>query len=269
MSKNHAVPDNGAGRASKLELALGLGINDFKTRFAGSFLGAIWALIVPMVTVLMYWFVFQIAMGSDQVDGHPFVLWLIAGLTPWMFFQEAAQSGCDALRSYSYLVKKVTFDIEILPMVKVMSAFVAHLGFLVIVLILYTAMGRFPGLWLLQVLYFSFCLAFLTLGMAYLTSAVTVFFQDMRQLVTVGIQVGTWITPILWQLDRLPAKYHWLFRLNPVNYAVEGYRDALLYKSWFWERPRYMLYFWCVAIVIYVAGVRVFRKLRPHFADVL
>ena len=103
---------------SNRKLIWDLSKNDFKTRFAGSYLGIIWAFVQPIVTVLVYWFVFEKGMHASGINLRsgitaPFVLWLIAGLVPWFFFQEVLSGGTNALMEYSYLVKKVVFQIDI------------------------------------------------------------------------------------------------------------------------------------------------------------
>ncbi len=105
--------------------------NDLKSRFAGSYFGTVWAFIQPIVTILVYYFVFGIAMrgGAASGDGTPFVLYLVSGIVPWMYFQEGLVNGTNAFLEYSYLVKKVVFDISVLPVVKLLSALVIHLFF--------------------------------------------------------------------------------------------------------------------------------------------
>ena len=90
--------------------------NDFKTKYAGSYLGIVWAFVQPVVTILVYWFVFS-AVRNPAGREVPFVLWMMAGLVPWFFFQDALNSGAGALIEYSYLVKKVVFKIEVLPVI--------------------------------------------------------------------------------------------------------------------------------------------------------
>lgn len=119
---------------SNRKLIWDLSKNDFKTRFAGSYLGIIWAFVQPIVTVLVYWFVFEKGMHASGINLRsgitaPFVLWLIAGLVPWFFFQEVLSGGTNALMEYSYLVKKVVFQIDILPIIKLISALFVHLFF--------------------------------------------------------------------------------------------------------------------------------------------
>jgi teichoic acid transport system permease protein len=254
---------------ANFRLILSLAWNDFRTKYAGSMFGTLWAFAYPVVTVVMYWFVFQVGMGSGPVHGHPFVLWLVAGLVPWMYFQDALNFGTDALRGYSFLVKKISFNISILPAVRVVSAFYVHAAFLVISLTLFTVMEGFPGIQILQVLYYSFCTTALALGIVFFTSAVAVFFRDITQVIMIGLQVGTWATPILWQLERIDPRLHFFFKLNPMNYVVQGYRNALLYRTWFWEQPRYTAYFWVFTLIVYMIGVSSFQKLKKHFADVL
>ncbi len=107
-------------------LVLSLAKNDFKTKYAGSYLGIVWAFIQPIVTVFVYWFVFGLALRGGADRGVPFVLWLVAGLVPWFFFQDALIGGTNSLLEYNYLVKKVVFNIRILPIVKVISALFVH-----------------------------------------------------------------------------------------------------------------------------------------------
>ena len=106
--------------------------NDFKKRYAGSYMGAVWAMIQPVVTVAMYYVVFDKIMGNglDRGTGDvPFVLFLTAGLVPWFYFSEALNNGTNAMLEYHYLVKKVVFKISILPIIKIIAATFIHVFF--------------------------------------------------------------------------------------------------------------------------------------------
>jgi teichoic acid transport system permease protein len=254
-------------------LVFKLAKNDFKTRYAGSYLGAIWAFIQPIVTILVYWFVFSVGMkASTGPEGMPFVLFLLAGIVPWFFFQDALNGGTTALLEYNYLVKKVVFNISVLPVVKILSALFVHCFFILFTVLLYWAYGWAPDLYYLQIFYYSFCVIVLVLGLCYATSAIVVFFRDLTQIISIGLQVGVWLTPIMWIAEDTLADHPMLCRvlkLNPVYYVVNGYRDAFIYKKWFWQRPLWTLYFWCFAIGAFWLGTWVFRRLKVHFADVI
>ncbi|MDO4343703.1 MAG: ABC transporter permease [Eubacteriales bacterium] len=252
------------------KLMLSLAKNDFKTKYAGSYLGIIWAFIQPVVTVLVYWFVFS-KLRAGAVRDVPFVLWLISGLVPWFFFQDGLNNGTNALIEYSYLVKKVVFKISILPVVKLISATFVHLFFIGVMLLLYIVMGYAPKIAAVQIVYYSFATFMLVLGVTYLTCAVVVFFRDLSQVINIFLQVGVWMTPIMWNFEdlHLSGIIVTILKLNPMYYIVEGYRDALISGRWFWERPVLTLYFWVLTILIFFVGTRVFGKLKIHFADVL
>ena len=265
-----------AGVYESRKLIARLSVNDFKTKFAGSYLGIIWAFVQPVITILVYWFVFEKGMKPAAIRDAagtevPYVLWLIAGMVPWFFFSDALSGGTRALLDYSYLVKKVVFKIDILPIVKIVSAVFVHLFFLAFAVLLYTLYGYYPDVYTLQVLYYSICLFVLVMGISYLTRAVVVFFRDLNQVINIVLQVGVWVTPIMWNIDTMdisPVLKN-LLKLNPLYYIVQGYRDAFIGKVAFFERWELTIYFWVVTIVFVVLGTHVFKKLRMHFADVL
>lgn len=251
--------------------------NDFKTRYAGSYLGIVWAFVQPVITVLLYWFVFTIAIPSraTSIKGDielPYVLWLIAGIVPWFFFSEALSNGTNALLEYNYLVKKVVFKISILPIIKIISALFVHAFFIAFTLVLFACYGYYPDLYTLQIFYYSACMFVFVLGLCYITCSIIVFFRDLGQIISIVLQVGIWATPILWNLNTITAshpKLKYLFKLNPMNYIVEGYRNALIDKIWFWETFYSTAYFWILTICVFAFGAIIFKRLKVHFADTL
>lgn len=259
------------------KLVWNLAKNDIRKKFAGSYFGVIWAFVQPVITVLLYWFVFEKGLNSKATDLRtgieiPFVLWLMAGLVPWFYFQEAMNGGTGVLVEYSYLVKKVVFQINILPVVKMISALFTHLFFVVFAILIFACMGYYPNPYMLQVIYYSFCMILFTTGLVYATSAVTVFFRDMKEAVAIVLQIGMWVTPIMWNFESMVQIPGWavtILKLNPMYYIVSGYRDALINQIGFWEYPGLTLYFWVVTAALLLLGTAVFKRLRPHFADVL
>lgn len=249
--------------------------NDFKTRFAGSYFGIVWGFIQPLVTILLYWFVFQFALKPGPMTNTdvPFVLWLMAGLVPWFFFSEAVINGTNCFLEYNYLVKKVMFDIKILPLVKVLSSLYVHVFFAGILAVAYLISGNFPGITFIQIFYYSFAMVMLCLAIVYFTASVTVFFKDTTQLVGIAMQVGVWMTPIMWNFQdmasRVPPVIQGILKLNPMFYIVQGYRDAMVDKIWVWERGGLTLYFWCFVLALLFISSRVYKKLKPQFSDVL
>ncbi len=248
--------------------------NDFKKRYAGSCLGIVWAMAQPVVTVGMYYIVFDKIMHSTSTafrDGVevPFVLFLTAGLVPWFYFSEAICSGTNALLEYHYLVKKVVFKISILPIIKIIAATFIHVFFVVILLLVAAFYGYYPTIYTVQIVYYSFCLFMFVLALSYTTCAVVVFFRDLSQIINIALQIGMWATPILWNIDTLQSGWVTVLKINPLVYIVNGYRSAVYERQWFFEDFFSTMYFWIVTVVLFGVGALVFKRLKVHFADVL
>ena len=237
----------------------------FIERYIGSYIGIMWALIQPGVTLVILWVVFSLGFKVEPRVGVGFMEWLIPGYLAWQYFSESVLGGTTSVIESSYLVKKMAFRVERLPVVKVMAAMVVHIVFVVIMLIVESDT---PLLNRLQVVYYMVGLSCLAYGIVGITSALSVYTRDVVQIVGMMLQLGFWGTPIFWEEGMLPLEYRWVVSLNPMSYIVEGYRQSVIGGTWFWERPE-TIYFWVVTLVIMWIGRHVFRKLRPQFADVL
>lgn len=253
------------------ELLWDLAKNDFKTKYAGSYFGVIWAFVQPIITILVYWLVFEYGLRvGSPIEGTPYVLWFMTGIIPWFFFSEVLNSGANCLREYDYLVKKVIFPIKLLPIVKLISSLFVHLVFLGFLAVIYVIYGRIFTIHLLRLIYFSICLSLFSLGLIYISSAIIVFFKDLGQIINVVLQVGMWATPILWNYkDVVPQNILWIFKMNPMFYIIEGYRNSMLGDVNLIFNWIQMLYNWIVIGILLIGGVKLFNKLEVHFADVL
>lgn len=244
-------------------------LDDFKKKYAGSVGGVAWAVLQPLSTVILYWFVFQVGLKSGSVTEVPFILWLIAGLLPWLYISETISASMPALVDYSYLVKKVRFNIDILPLIKLVSGLMVHLILVGIMVLMYLCYGLPLSVYYLQVLFYLAYTLILVAGIAYLTSTLYVFFKDIIQIVSILLQAFFWTTPIVWQLDIMSETIQKIVRLSPFYYIVSGYRDAFINHVWFWERGAANLYYWFLALAFLALGVFTFTKCKRHFADVL
>ena len=257
----------------KRKLIWDLGKADFRKRFVGSYFGVVWMFIQPIVTVSIYAVVFGMGFKPPPpIEGFTYVEWLVPGIVPWFFFSESVNSITNCLQEYNYLVKKVVFKVEILPIIKLISCLLVHAFFVVIMFGMYLIIGRMPSVIWFQLVYYSLAASLLALGIGFFTSAVNVFFKDMAQIVSICLQFGIWMTPIMYHEAMFTGAGKWvevLFKLNPFYYVVAGYRDTMLTGNWFWERPTLTLYYWGFTAVVLLLGLKMFKRLRPHFSDVL
>ncbi|TGU70218.1 ABC transporter permease [Geomonas terrae] len=255
---------------SKRQIIIELTKADFKKKYLGSLLGMFWAFVHPTVYIAIVWFVFQVGFKTQPMDNFPFVLWMLAGIIPWFFFSECLASASNSILDNAFLVKKMVFSIGMLPLIKILSSLLIHIFFIIVIFAMFAIYGYLPSLYNLQVFYYLFCTITLLIGLSWLTSSLTLFLRDTGQVVTMVLQFAFWMTPIFWSPKGLSPGTLNIIKLNPVYYIVEGYRESFIYKQWFWE-SHYMLtiYFWCLTTLILFAGAMVFKRLRPHFADVL
>lgn len=251
------------------QLIFDLAKNDFKSRFVGSYLGIIWAFVQPLVTILVLWVVFQVGFKAQPIADVPFILWLICGMIPWFFFNDSLSSATNSLLDYSYLVSKVVFRVSVLPIVKIMSSAFVHVMFIFFIFIMFSIKGFHPSIYNLQLFYYSFACAMLLVGLSWFTSAIGVFFRDTNQVMSIILQMGFWLTPIFWSYSMVPEEFLIYFKFNPMFYIVEGYRDSMINHIWFWQHNVLTIYFWLVTLFFFIIGALIFKRLRPHFSDVL
>ena len=243
--------------------------DDFKNKYAGSLLGKSWAFLQPMLVICIYWFVFQMGFKSAPVENLPFILWLISGLISWFFIGDAISNATGSMIEYSYLVKKVLFNITILPFAKVLSILFVQVFLIFFTIAAFCIVGFWPDLYYFQIIYYMIYMVLLVTGIAYLVSALFVFFRDLGQIISVLLQLQFWMSPFVWDFKILPENVQFVLKLNPIYYVVSGYRDTFVYKVGFWENIPGMVYYWGITLIIFGVGIKVFNKLKPHFADVL
>lgn len=255
---------------AKRYLIYQLTMRDFKSRFVGSWLGLFWSFIQPILMTLILWFVFSTGLrAGGAVDDIPFVVYLLTGLSVWNFFSECLNAGTAVFLQYSFLVKKVSFKVAILPIVKILSSMLIHFCVMIVNIGLILVYGLPITFYWFQFIYYLIAMFVLLLGISWISASLNVFIRDVSHIIRIILTMGFWFSPIIWHISRIPLKYHFIMKLNPMFYIINGYRDSLLYQKGFWEYPFYTLYFWGFCLVTLVIGVLVYSRLRPHFSDVM
>lgn len=245
-------------------------INDFKSKYNGSFLGMIWGIIQPIVTILIYCVVFQYGLRSgERPDGVPYVFFMISGAVPWFFFSEAWGGITTSFLDYSYLVKKLHFEIKLLPLVKLGSALIIHIIFVAFTIVILNFNGYHANWYYLQIIYYLFATIVFTVLIGIITASLAVYIRDIIQVVGIMIQIGFWAVPICWGSEVQIGIFGAILKLNPMYYCVEGYRKSLIYRRGFWAEPFYTIYFWCIMLLLFGLATYMYKKLRPNFSDVM
>lgn len=245
-------------------------IRDIETRYRGTMLGFLWAVVYPLMMLAVYAFVFGKVFNArwgGSGDMKDFVLMLYCGLIVHGVFSETLTRSPTAVLSNPSYVKKVVFPLELLPFTHLASAMfnmLVGLGMLCIFLLIQH--HAIPITALLVPLVLA-PLLLLTAGLAWFLAAIGVFFRDIGQIIGVTMTVLLFLSPIFYPASSAPALAQKLIYLNPLSYPIEGLRAVLILGI----QPNWLhwLAYSTVAILAAIAGLWVFQKTRPAFADVI
>jgi lipopolysaccharide transport system permease protein len=241
---------------------------DFKIKYVSNLFGLAWAILEPLAMMFILWFIFTYVRTGKTME-VPFALFLLAGLVAYDFFNKTLNSATRSIKAFGFLINKVNFRAAIIPLVKIASEVLLQLIILVIVAIMIILNGLPVTVYWLQVFYYLFASCALLIGLTWFTSSISLFFPDINYIITIVMRVLFFFTPIFWDARSISEQYLPYFRINPLFYLVNGYRDSFLFNIPFWEHPMDTIYFWIITSIFFVLGVVVFKRLRPHFADVI
>jgi ABC-type polysaccharide/polyol phosphate export permease len=231
-------------------------------------MGLFWAVVHPLVLLLCYTFVFSIVfkIRAGTLATGNFAIFLFCGILPWLYFQDTVLRCCNSVVENSNLIKKTVFPSEILPISLALSNVVTHLFGLAILLIVLVFSGLLVWTSLFLPVYL-FLLVVLSLGLGWLCAALQVFLRDTYQVVSVGMVLWFWFTPIFYSVEMVPSRMRMLILFNPLSYVVEGYRNSLLEGRL--PDLGHLLVLLGFALFVFVLGGYVFRNTKREFIDVI
>ncbi len=247
-----------------------LGKNDFKNRFASTSLGAIWGFLQPFVFMITYAIVFQFILRTGSAGDYPYAVWFFPGMALWQWINDSVMSASNSIRTYSYLVKKVVFPVDIIPTISIVASSFVGLFLIVIAVVLCLVYRFIPNILLLiYVIFATYCFI---LALTRLTSAITTVVPDFSNLLGILMQLFFWFTPVIWDLSML-AEHPVILKImqcTPFTYLVTAFREVFIDKSIvFADNGLYTIAFWTITIILFIWGNSVFKRTKKDFADVL
>ena len=252
------------------QLIAALTARDLKARYRGSVLGFFWSLANPLLLLGVYTLVFTKFFPQQVVQSYP--LFLFSGILPWTFFSAAVLEATQSISSNAGLIKKVMFPAEALPLVVVLSHlvhFLAALPIMLAAMLAFTAMNKFTMSWTILLAPVLMLLqAMFVAGLAMIVSSASVLFRDLRDIVANLLQLGFFVTPILYLIENIQSRpLRALLRVNPMTPFVVSYQDIFF----FGRTPNASDAFLMVAYasVSLWAGIFVFGRLRDTLAEAI
>jgi homopolymeric O-antigen transport system permease protein len=252
------------------ELIFSFAKRDLLSRFKGSVLGIVWAVITPIVMIAIFTFIFAGIFGArfgPSSSTWDYAVYLFCGVVPWTMFQEAIQRSSTIIINHSNLVKRVVFPLETLPVAQAFSALANQLfatialllGVIVIQHQFHVTSVWLPVLLIPQLL--------ITIGASWLIASLGVFLRDIAQGVSLVLMAWMYLTPIIYPESIVPERFRGWINWNPFTALIRCYRRIFLEGL----APDWsgLGYFSAVAIVVFIFGYWWFARTRKNFADVL
>jgi lipopolysaccharide transport system permease protein len=239
---------------------------DIKVRYKQTVLGAMWAIIQPFFTMVVFSIFFG-KLAKVPSDGIPYPIFSYAALVPWSFFAQGLTAGSNSLVNSANLIKKIYFPRLAIPIASVLAGLVDFVLAFLVLLLMMLYYGIAPTINMLWLPFFLLLALVTSLGTTFWLSSMNVQFRDVRYLVPFLTQFWLFATPIAYPSSLLSEPWRTLYGINPMAGVVEGFRWALLGTDtapW----PIVMISS-CVALFLLITGAFYFRRTEKSFADVV
>lgn len=253
-----------------------LSLYDIKSKNQNNYLGIVWEVLTPMISILIYWFVFStlrqrapVEIGGMEV---PFFFWLFIGFTVWTFFYQASIEASKSIYSRLKMLSKMNFPLSVIPSIPIFSKFYTHIIMLVISFIVFQFAGYYVSIYFLQLPYFILGTYALIMSFGLITSTLSTLVRDVHLLLNSLLRMLLYLSGVLWPLSMLDdfPTLHAIMQLNPLVYLIEGYRATYFGTEWYLiTQWGYSLYFWGVILVMFFIGSILHVKFRRNFIDYL
>jgi lipopolysaccharide transport system permease protein len=240
---------------------------DIKVRYAQTILGVLWAVLQPVLTMLVFTVVFG-GLARIETGALPYAVFSLCGLVPWTYFSTSLNGASNSLISNPALVTKIYIPRLIIPSAPVLAGVVDFVVALVVLFGLLLAYGIVPTLSALYAVPLLLLLAMATAaGVGFWLSALNIQYRDIKYVAPFLVQLWMYASPVVYPLSLVPERYRLAYSLNPMATVVEGFRVALTGSGDL--RPPYIAASLGTALLMLASGVLFFRRSERVFADVV
>jgi lipopolysaccharide transport system permease protein len=251
------------------ELFYILSWRDIKVRYRQTVLGILWAIIRPLLTMLILTFVFGTVAGMKYSSAVPYAIIVFAGLLPWQFFSNALTESSSSLTGNEKLITKVYFPRLIIPASSVITSFIDFFISFIILLIIFIFYRYTPPATIFVLPLFWIMAFIASFGPGLYLTALNVKYRDFRYIIPFIVQLGLFISPVGFSSEVVPEKWRWLYSMNPMAGVIDAFRWCIVQGA---PNPLLSYPFYIslgVAILFLWLGIYQFRKMEKTFADLI
>ncbi|HOX59481.1 MAG TPA: ABC transporter permease [Candidatus Paceibacterota bacterium] len=250
------------------ELFWFFGWREVTVRYKQTMLGILWAVVQPVLTMIVFTFIFGRLAGFDKGTDTPYAMITLSGVVVWQFFSEVLSKSGESLVAQSNLITKVYFPRLVVPATYLIAGTVDFLIAMVILLIMMACYGLAPSPTFLLLPLFFLMAAMAAFGMGLWLCALNVKYRDVKYIIPFIVRLGIYISPVGFLSSVIKPEYRFWYSLNPMVGAIDGFRWCILGPAF----APYWLGFWvstAVVVVLLVTGAYYFRSVEKTFADVI
>ncbi|MGX7030466.1 ABC transporter permease [Vagococcus zengguangii] len=244
-----------------------------KATYQSHYLGLMWQFLNPAIQVGIYYLVFGLGVnGGRQVDGVPFIVWMLMGIITWFFLNSSILGMSNSIFKQVGMVSKMKFPVSVLPSVNMASNFVSY-RWMMLLLVVAMFIAKVPiTIYWLQYFYYFICMIAFLFAFGILNATITVLVRDYHIMLQSILRLLFYLSGPIWNLHTMGQfkgrdSLVRLLELNPLYYIINGFRDSFLSRQWFWEIGTQTAFFWTIVLILLALGSHLHMKFRARFVD--
>lgn len=243
-----------------------------RATYQSHYLGLLWQILNPLIQVGTYYLIFGLGLrGGRDVEGVPYIVWMLLGLIPWFYMSQTYTSASRSIYRQVNLASKMKFPVSVLPMINLVSNLTNFFPMILVVIATLLFKGFMPTLFWFQFFYYFFCMLVFLFAVSIFNATITTVIRDYQIILQSTMRLLFYLSGTIWNFEtaNLPQWVVRILKLNPFFYITSGFRDTFLSKDWFWNKMNYTLIFWVLTIIILIIGSHIHLKFRSKFVDYL
>ncbi len=249
------------------ELFFFLSWRDILVRYKQTVIGILWAVLRPLLTMLVFTFVFGNIAKMPSDGGAPYPILVYSAMLPWQFFASALQESGNSLISNANMISKIYFPRLVIPTSSVIVSFIDFLISFLILIVLMVVYGFAPSFRILTLLLFTIIAFFASMGCGLWLAALNVKYRDFRYIIPFVVQFGLYISPVGYSSSMIPEQWRLLYSMNPMVGVIDGFRWAIIGNTQIYM-PGFILSL-VIVTVVFLTGLFYFRRTEKVFADII
>lgn len=241
-----------------------------RAMYQSHYLGVLWQVLNPIIQVGIYYLIFGLGFyGGREVEGAPFIVWMMIGLSVWLFMYSAILGTSNSIVNKMFLITKMNFPVSVLPAVNIASNLTSFYAMFGVTVVVALSQHVFITIKWIQFIYFFICMIAFLVSIGIFSATMTVLIRDYHMILQSLMRVLLYLSGVIWNIKdaNFPAAFKAVLELNPIFYIIDGFRTSLLNGQWFWQDYQHMVFFWGLTLLIFLVGSHLHVKFRARFVD--